>query len=45
MSATETIPFAHAPEDFKVKDARVLRAVRVEGTAVFGRTAKARQKK
>ncbi|MGO4393433.1 hypothetical protein AB4Z46_18925 [Variovorax sp. M-6] len=39
MSATETIPFVYAPEDF---DARILRAVRtpgVEGTAVFGRTA------
>jgi hypothetical protein len=42
MSATETIPFIYAPEDFKVNDARILRAVRtlgVEGTAVFGRTA------
>ncbi|CAN7746010.1 hypothetical protein LJR084_006692 [Variovorax sp. LjRoot84] len=41
MSATETIPFVYAPEDFEVNDARILRAVRtpgVEGTAVFGRT-------
>jgi len=42
MSATETIPFVYAPEDTKVNDARILRAVRtlgVEGTAVFSRTA------
>jgi hypothetical protein len=42
MSATETIPFVYTPEDTKVNDARILRAVRtlgVEGTAVFSRTA------
>jgi hypothetical protein len=35
------MPFAYAPEDFEVNDARILHAVRtpgVEGTAVFATT-------
>ena len=37
-----TIPFAYAPEDSEVNDARILRVVRtpgIEGTAVFGQAA------